>query len=125
VQKFTCRLFGLLQADAVSVDVDIVVVRGNLVALFVAQAAVASWTRLAQPMLSQTLHHCILQSTHSHDCTCAVRLCPAAGWLVAPDSVFVLVMLIQNSVPTALNVHTLATLNGNREEEVGALLFWQ
>lgn len=47
------------------------------------------------------------------------------GWLAAPDSIFWLVMLIQNSVPTALNVHTLATLNSNREEEVGALLFWQ
>lgn len=49
----------------------------------------------------------------------------AAGWLVAPDSMFLLVMLIQNAVPTALNVHTLATLHANREEEVGALLFWQ
>ncbi len=48
-----------------------------------------------------------------------------AGWLAAPDSMFLLVMLIQNAVPTALNVHTLATLNSNREEEVGALLFWQ
>lgn len=48
-----------------------------------------------------------------------------AGWLVSPDPLFVLVMLIQNSVPTALNVHTLATLHQNREEEVGALLFWQ
>jgi hypothetical protein len=44
---------------------------------------------------------------------------------VAPDRMFLLVMLIQNSVPTALNLHTLATLNSNREEEVGALLFWQ
>ncbi|WIA28427.1 hypothetical protein OEZ86_010972 [Tetradesmus obliquus] len=52
-------------------------------------------------------------------------LASKAGWLLAPDSVFLLVMLIQNSVPTALNVHTLATLNSNREEEVGALLFWQ
>eukprot|EP00882_Tetradesmus_deserticola_P034257 GHRQ01039234.1.p3 GENE.GHRQ01039234.1~~GHRQ01039234.1.p3 ORF type:complete len:111 (+),score=42.64 GHRQ01039234.1:3-335(+) len=52
-------------------------------------------------------------------------LASKAGWLVAPDSMFLLVLLIQNSVPTALNVHTLATLNSNREEEVGALLFWQ
>ncbi|KAF6264393.1 membrane transport protein-domain-containing protein [Scenedesmus sp. NREL 46B-D3] len=52
-------------------------------------------------------------------------LASKAGWLVAPDSVFLLVLLLQSSVPTALNVHTLATLNSNREEEVGALLFWQ
>jgi len=48
-----------------------------------------------------------------------------AGWLAPPDPLFVLVMMIQNSVPTALNVHTLATMHQNREEEVGALLFWQ
>jgi predicted permease len=38
---------------------------------------------------------------------------------------FVLVMLLQNAVPTALNAHTLATLHGNREAEMGSLLFWE
>lgn len=54
-----------------------------------------------------------------------ILLAHKTGWLVAPDSMFLLVMLIQNAVPTALNVHTLATLYANREEEVAALLFWQ
>lgn len=50
----------------------------------------------------------------------------AAGWLAAsPDPAFVLVMLLQNSVPTALNVHTLATISRCRDAEVGATLFWQ
>lgn len=50
----------------------------------------------------------------------------AAGWLPAlPDPAFVLVMLLQNAVPTALNVHTLATMYRSRDAEVGATLFWQ
>lgn len=48
-----------------------------------------------------------------------------AGLLHAPDPMFVLVMLLQNCVPTALNVHTLATLHANREAASAALLFWQ
>lgn len=48
-----------------------------------------------------------------------------AGLWTAPDPMFVLVMLIQNCVPTALNVHTLAVLHNNREAEMATLLFWE
>jgi predicted permease len=57
------------------------------------------------------------------------------GWVLAarglgflPPStprLLVLVMLIQNAVPTALNVHTFCTMNRNREAEMGALIFYE
>jgi len=34
-------------------------------------------------------------------------------------------MLLQNTVPTALNVHALSLLHGNRDSETGAVMFWQ
>ena len=37
----------------------------------------------------------------------------------------VVVMLIQNAAPTALNMQTIATMNGNRPEEMGALIAFQ
>ncbi|KAG1676228.1 hypothetical protein FOA52_006445 [Chlamydomonas sp. UWO 241] len=48
-----------------------------------------------------------------------------AGLYYAPDAVFLLVMLIQNTVPTAIMVHTMSTVNGCCEAEVSTLLFWQ
>ena len=43
----------------------------------------------------------------------------------APDPVFLLVMLIQNTAPTAILVHTMSAVHQNKEAEVSALLFYQ
>jgi hypothetical protein len=37
---------------------------------------------------------------------------------------FMLVMLIQNAVPTALNLQTLAVMFGNHDTDLGQLMFW-
>ncbi|EFJ49477.1 hypothetical protein VOLCADRAFT_104342 [Volvox carteri f. nagariensis] len=42
----------------------------------------------------------------------------------APDPIYLLVLLIQNTAPTAIMVHTMASVHGNRAEEVSAILFW-
>lgn len=38
---------------------------------------------------------------------------------------FTLVLALQQAMPTALNVHTMASVNKNNEEVVASLLFWQ
>lgn len=43
----------------------------------------------------------------------------------APDPMFVLVMLVINTMPTGLNLAVLASVNRNAEAEIGCLLFWQ
>lgn len=43
----------------------------------------------------------------------------------APDPMFILVMLVINTMPTGLNLHAIAMVNHNAEAEVGCLLFWQ
>lgn len=48
-----------------------------------------------------------------------------SGLLRPPDSLFMLVLLLGHSTPTAINVQTLATLHNNGEAEVSCLLFWQ
>lgn len=35
-----------------------------------------------------------------------------------------LVLLIQNTAPTAIMVHTMASVHGNRAEELSSILFW-
>jgi hypothetical protein len=64
-----------------------------------------------------------------------VVLPAAGGWAVlAAQSVglwedngkmFTLVLLLQQAMPTALNVHTMAAMHQNNEEVVAVLLFWQ
>lgn len=49
----------------------------------------------------------------------------ALGVFTPPDPVFVLVMLIQCTCPTALNVSTIANMFGNGDKEISALLFYQ
>ncbi|KAK9806873.1 hypothetical protein WJX72_005741 [[Myrmecia] bisecta] len=47
------------------------------------------------------------------------------GLFTAPDKLFLLVMLIVNSTPTAINLQTVATMHSNGEAEMSVLLFWQ
>ncbi|KXZ55676.1 hypothetical protein GPECTOR_2g1226 [Gonium pectorale] len=42
----------------------------------------------------------------------------------APDPIYLLVLLIQNTAPTAIMVHTMASVQNNRPEEVSTILFW-
>ncbi len=69
-------------------------------------------------------------------CVCRLLILPLAGLAIvfggfalgafdAPDPVFLLVMLIQNTCPTAILVHTLSAVHQNHEAEVSAVLFWQ
>ena len=48
-----------------------------------------------------------------------------AGVYHAPDAVFILVMLLQNTAPTAILVHTMSAVHQNYDAEVSTLLFWQ
>ena len=41
------------------------------------------------------------------------------------DPMFMYVLLVQNSAPTAINIQAIATMFGNHEAEMAALLFWQ
>ncbi len=41
------------------------------------------------------------------------------------NPMFVFVLLLQNSSPTAINIQAIATMHGNHEKEMAALLFWQ
>eukprot|EP00878_Enallax_costatus_P006976 GHUV01007310.1.p1 GENE.GHUV01007310.1~~GHUV01007310.1.p1 ORF type:complete len:555 (+),score=162.68 GHUV01007310.1:369-2033(+) len=43
----------------------------------------------------------------------------------APDPMFVLVMLVINTMPSGLNLAVLASVNHNAEAEIGCLLFWE
>jgi predicted permease len=47
------------------------------------------------------------------------------GLLRTSDPNLILVLLLMNSVPTALLVHNLAILHSNRADDVAAVLFWQ
>ncbi|PNH03864.1 hypothetical protein TSOC_010037, partial [Tetrabaena socialis] len=42
----------------------------------------------------------------------------------APDPIYLLVLLIHNTAPTAVLVHTMASVQRNRPEEVSSILFW-
>ncbi len=55
----------------------------------------------------------------------AVEAALKLGLFTAPDPMFLVVMLLQNTVPTALNVHAIATIHRSKEQEVGALMFYQ
>ncbi|GLC70650.1 hypothetical protein PLESTF_001018100 [Pleodorina starrii] len=48
----------------------------------------------------------------------------AARIFEAPDPIYLLVLLIQNTAPTAIMVHTMASVHGNKSEEVSSILFW-
>ncbi|KAG2501635.1 hypothetical protein HYH03_000140 [Edaphochlamys debaryana] len=48
----------------------------------------------------------------------------AAHVYEAPDPIYLLVLLIQNTAPTAIMVHTMASVHGNAVEELSAILFW-
>ena len=65
-----------------------------------------------------------------------LALVPALGGLMvlggaklgayAPlDPMFMYVLLVQNSAPTAINIQAILTMFGNHEAEMAALLFWQ
>jgi predicted permease len=69
-------------------------------------------------------------------CVCRLLLMPliglgvvmgaySVGLFKCPDPMFLLVMLLQNTMPTALNVHAIATIHRNRENELACLMFWQ
>jgi predicted permease len=49
----------------------------------------------------------------------------AIGVFHAPDALFMLVLLVSHSMPTAMQLGTVATLRKSGEAEVSALLFWQ
>lgn len=49
----------------------------------------------------------------------------ALGWWSAPDDMFRMVMLLQHAMPTALNMHVVATMHRNHDDEVAEMLFWQ
>lgn len=48
----------------------------------------------------------------------------AIGVFHAPDPLFMLVLLVSHSMPTAMQLGTVATLRKSGEAEVSALLFW-
>ena len=64
-----------------------------------------------------------------------VILPAAGGWLVLAaqswgawtdnGSMFTLVLLLQQAMPTTMHVHTVAARYGNNEQVVAAMLFWQ
>lgn len=47
------------------------------------------------------------------------------GLFKPPDPVFVLVMLVQQTAPTAISISTMASMFGNGEQEISSLLFYQ
>eukprot|EP00238_Polyblepharides_amylifera_P008235 CAMPEP_0196585868 /NCGR_PEP_ID=MMETSP1081-20130531/52354_1 /TAXON_ID=36882 /ORGANISM="Pyramimonas amylifera, Strain CCMP720" /LENGTH=391 /DNA_ID=CAMNT_0041907561 /DNA_START=316 /DNA_END=1488 /DNA_ORIENTATION=+ len=47
------------------------------------------------------------------------------GIVKPPDQLFVFVLLLQHCMPTAINMHTVATLHQNGVAEVTTALFWQ
>ncbi len=42
----------------------------------------------------------------------------------APDPIYLLVLLIHNTAPTAILVHTMSSIHRNKDAEVSAILFW-
>ena len=49
----------------------------------------------------------------------------AAGAFTPPNRMFMLVLLLQHAMPTALNVYTLASVKDNYAPEVATISFWQ
>jgi len=47
------------------------------------------------------------------------------GVVQPPDSFFMFVLMLQHCMPTAINMHTVATLHQNGVAEVTTVLFWQ
>ncbi len=41
------------------------------------------------------------------------------------NPLFLFVLLLQNTSPTAINMQAIATMHGNHESEMAVLLFWQ
>ncbi len=66
---------------------------------------------------------------------CRLLILPAVGALLVlgalqlgfspPDPIFLLVMLIHHTAPSAVNVHTMASVLRNHEREVSVVLFYQ
>lgn len=54
-----------------------------------------------------------------------IELAVHTGIVRCPNAVFYLVLLLANASPTSINTHTMATVRGNRDTEMGALVFWQ
>ncbi len=48
-----------------------------------------------------------------------------SGLVYPPDSFFMFVLMLQHCMPTAINMHTVATLHQNGVAEVTTVLFWQ
>ena len=42
-----------------------------------------------------------------------------------PDRMFMLVLLLQHAMPSALTMYTIAAVNQSRPDEVATMLFWQ
>lgn len=55
----------------------------------------------------------------------AVLAGQSAGLWADNGKMFTLVLALQQAMPTALNVHTMASVHENNEQVVAALLFWQ
>jgi predicted permease len=49
----------------------------------------------------------------------------SAGWIHMEDPLAVVVMMLVWSTPTAILVHSLASVHENGEDEISALLFWE
>lgn len=47
------------------------------------------------------------------------------GWYDAPDEIFLMVMLVQQCAPTAMNAATMAAVLDNGDVEMSVVLFWQ
>lgn len=71
--------------------------------------AVAAVRLLIAPMVGVSI---VIASVHS-------------GIVHPPDSFFMFVLLLQHCMPTAINMHTVATLHQNGVAEVTTVLFWQ
>eukprot|EP00873_Tetraselmis_striata_P022138 jgi/Tetstr1/442402/TSEL_030528.t1 len=71
--------------------------------------AVAAVRLLIAPLVGVSI---VIASVHS-------------GIVVPPDSFFMFVLLLQHCMPTAINMHTVATLHQNGVAEVTTVLFWQ
>ena len=69
----------------------------------------------------------VLNALIVHAGTGIVMSLLAAGAFRVPagDPLFLFVLLLSHSTPTAMNLQTVATLNQNGEEEMSCLLCWQ
>lgn len=57
--------------------------------------------------------------------TCLVLLAHKWHIFAAPDPLFLLVLLLGHTTPTAINMQTVVTIHQNQEAEMSCLLFWQ